>query len=198
MAFATTAGHEMLRAEGIDLSVEFLYWAAKLLDGRPMEDGTTLGAAAAALANAGQPPEVLWPYDADRDHRLPGYEPSSEAREAGLKRRFKGASSVDPGVEAIKSALDDGTAVVLGLLLHAEWFAPMPNGRIEMPPRGADPIGTHAVLVAGYADGEGEGGGRLLLRNSWGADWGDQGYGLIAYAYVEQHALGALSLSRQS
>lgn len=188
----------MVRAEGIDLSVEFLYWAAKLLDGRPLEEGTTLGAAAVALARAGQPPDIMWPYDADRDHRLPGYEPSSEVRGAALDRRLETGRSLETRVEAIKSALNDGIAVVLGLLLHAEWFSSTLNGRIEMPPAGADPIGTHAVLVAGYADGEGEGGGRLLLRNSWGADWGDQGYGFIPYAYVEQHALGALSLGRQT
>jgi hypothetical protein len=29
-----------------------------------------------------------------------------------------------------------------------------------------------------------EGKGALLVRNSWGTAWGDQGYGWLPYAYV--------------
>jgi C1A family cysteine protease len=28
--------------------------------------------------------------------------------------------------------------------------------------------------------------GALLVRNSWGADWGDGGYGWLPYEYVRQ------------
>jgi hypothetical protein len=46
--------------------------------------------------------------------------------------------------------------------------------------------GGHEVLLVGYEDDPAEkGGGRFILRNSWGEEWGDGGYGTVSYAYVE-------------
>jgi len=46
--------------------------------------------------------------------------------------------------------------------------------------------GGHEVLLVGYEDDVREkGGGRFLVRNSWGEGWGDGGYGTVPYAYVE-------------
>ena len=46
--------------------------------------------------------------------------------------------------------------------------------------------GGHEVLLVGYEDDPREkGGGRFIVRNSWGEDWGDGGYGVVSYAYVE-------------
>ena len=53
--------------------------------------------------------------------------------------------------------------------------------------------GGHAVIAAGYDDGmkirnaaagAKETTGAILVRNSWGADWGDNGYGWLPYDYV--------------
>lgn len=46
--------------------------------------------------------------------------------------------------------------------------------------------GGHEVLLVGYEDDPAEkGGGRFIVRNSWGEEWGDGGYGTVSYAYVE-------------
>jgi len=55
--------------------------------------------------------------------------------------------------------------------------------------------GVHEVLLVGYEDNSAEkGGGRFILRNSWGAGWGDGGYGTVSYAYVEcfSHEAGTI------
>ena len=41
-------------------------------------------------------------------------------------------------------------------------------------------IGGHAVLIAGYDDAT----SRFLVRNSWGENWGNNGYFTMPYAYV--------------
>ena len=48
------------------------------------------------------------------------------------------------------------------------------------------PLGLHEVLVVGFEDNPiHPGGGSFIVRNSWGADWGDGGYGRMSYAYLE-------------
>jgi C1A family cysteine protease len=45
----------------------------------------------------------------------------------------------------------------------------------------------HALLVAGYIDEIGDHSGHFIIRNSWGTDWGDVGYGYLPYEYVRQY-----------
>lgn len=46
--------------------------------------------------------------------------------------------------------------------------------------------GVHEMLIVGYEDdAKAPGGGWFTVRNSWGADWGKEGYGRVPYAYVE-------------
>lgn len=178
----------MLRAEGVDLSEEFLHWAAKQRDGLPQHaEGTTLSAAAAALADMGQPTEEAWPYDDGRDHRDPTYRPPDGACEAALARRLAGARVLHPSADGVRAALDEGCAVVLGVRLYVTWHSAPADGRIGMPSAGATALGGHAVLLVGYIDSDA--GGHFIVRNSWGVEWGVDGYGFLPYAYVDAHGL---------
>jgi C1A family cysteine protease len=49
-----------------------------------------------------------------------------------------------------------------------------------MPSQDEGVLGGHAVLAVGYSDAS----QRFLLRNSWGADWGINGYFTMPYAYL--------------
>jgi C1A family cysteine protease len=54
-----------------------------------------------------------------------------------------------------------------------------------MPGKGEQLLGGHAVLAVGYDDTT----QHFIVRNSWGADWGDQGYFTIPYAYLADRNL---------
>lgn len=41
-------------------------------------------------------------------------------------------------------------------------------------------IGGHAVLAVGYDNST----QHFIIRNSWGADWGDKGYFYMPYEYI--------------
>ncbi len=56
-----------------------------------------------------------------------------------------------------------------------------------MPPSDERSVGAHVVLVVGFDDAypAGPAGpGALLIRNSWGIGWGDNGYGWLPYQYL--------------
>ena len=56
-------------------------------------------------------------------------------------------------------------------------------------------VGGHAMLLVGYADDETvAGGGYFIVRNSWGEEWGEQGYGKIPYAYIELFTTSAATI----
>ena len=66
------------------------------------------------------------------------------------------------------------------------------DGRVPFPCPNDCTLGGHAVVAVGYDDSvEIENRmcgdrtvGALLIRNSWGEEWGDGGYGWLPYAYV--------------
>ena len=49
-----------------------------------------------------------------------------------------------------------------------------------MPGPGEQVMGGHAVLAVGYDDKQ----GRFIIRNSWSAQWGMQGYFTMPYDYL--------------
>jgi hypothetical protein len=47
----------------------------------------------------------------------------------------------------------------------------------------------HSVALVGYGEGkEFPGGGYFIFRNSWGPEWGDEGYGYMPFDYVLKYA----------
>jgi C1A family cysteine protease len=179
-AFAVTAAHEVARALGAavseDLSEEALYWGCKLIDGN-WSSGTRFTSAAAALAATGQPVEVVWPYDARRAAGIayaPPTKPTTDWHTSGM-----GPAPVD--LSAVRSELDAGRPVVLGLVVFDTLFLPSATGRIDAPPAGSRARGRHAVLAVGHNSDA------LLIRNSWGPTWGIDGYGWLSDDYAERN-----------
>ena len=62
------------------------------------------------------------------------------------------------------------------------------GGEFPYPQPGEKQVGGHAMVVAGYDDTKrirnAPHAGALLVRNSWGPEWGDHGYGWLPYDYV--------------
>ena len=61
------------------------------------------------------------------------------------------------------------------------------NGILRVPDEGERMMGGHAILAVGYD----EAAQTILFRNSWGAPWGQAGYGTMPYEYFT-----ALGLAR--
>jgi len=67
------------------------------------------------------------------------------------------------------------------------------TGKIPLPCKGEKILGGHAVAAVGYDDKmkitnagsrKAVTTGALLIRNSWGTGWGEDGYGWLPYEYI--------------
>jgi len=84
---------------------------------------------------------------------------------------------------AIKQAIHAFGPLSIALPWFDSWFSPHSNGVL---PRPTHVHSGHAIVLYGWNDTlgwKGEPTGGWLLRNSWGADWGDRGHCLLPYAY---------------
>jgi hypothetical protein len=188
LAFAVTAAHEVMRADGGDvqlqLSEEFLHWGTRQLCG---DARTTLDAAARALERWGQPERVVWPYDKERREAGLAYQPPSP----GFAASFRAALiRLRPDVSEIGSRLRAGQPVVLSVSLSDPFFRPA-NGCVAVPRVSEVIDARHALLVVGISFGPDEYAESLIVRNSWGDGWGLGGYAYLPIEYVARHAIEA-------
>jgi hypothetical protein len=95
----------------------------------------------------------------------------------------------------IKAHLNAGYPVLIGATVD-QAFRDMPSGQIWRTT--GQPLGAHAMVVIGYDDGK----NAFKVMNSWGRQWGDNGFGWIDYAlfrrvvneaYVVKDALNSSS-----
>lgn len=90
---------------------------------------------------------------------------------------------VTKSVDQLEGCLASGHCIAFGLLLHDRWYdknGVAKTGIATTPVKGEKARGGHAMLIVGYDRKK-----RLfLIRNSWGTQWGIQGYCWIPYDYV--------------
>jgi C1A family cysteine protease len=82
----------------------------------------------------------------------------------------------------MKGCLASGYPFVFGFSVYESFESQevKQTGRVPMPSPNEQLLGGHAVLAVGYDDSQ----RRFIVRNSWGKDWGMQGYFTIPYAYL--------------
>jgi len=179
----------------IDASRLFLYKATRNLLHWTGDRGAFLRTTMAAMVLFGVPPEEYWPYVIkDFDN-----EPSSFCYAFAQDYQAIQYFRLDPPdkpknllLKEIKSYLAAGLPSMFGFTVFSSIEQTKGDGKIPYPCRGERVLGGHAVAAVGYNDEikiknticEVETTGALLIRNSWGAGWGDKGYGWLPYEYV--------------
>ena len=182
LAFAVSAAHEVALFEDhdiLDTCEEYLYWASKQYD--IPAPGTTFEAMRTGLASKGQPLEEQWPYDPSCDDQEAGYLPPVAAH-AAQPRWAPLLSAVTPTPQGVRSLLDTGRVVVIGMPTWPSFDTPI-AGRLNVPKMTELDGEFHAVAVIGYDELTAE----MLIRNSWGSSWGVNGTAWLPLRFLDEH-----------
>lgn len=184
VAFAASCAHEARQdpgSEPVHFAPEAVWWQATTA-GLTSADGMVLDDAGDALSGHGQPDLAAWPYD-------PNLGEATEDPPAGVvppwrRSRLRAVPLQHDGVEAsIEEELARSHPVVLVVELTDEFCFPGAGGIVRIPDVRANAGGYHAVTCVGAATHPTL--GRLLLiKNSWGIDWGIGGYCWLPVQYA--------------
>jgi C1A family cysteine protease len=164
-----------------DLSRLFLYYNSRTLeetvdfDFGVMELKSTLEAA----KDYGICTEEIWPYDISLFATMP----SDEAYSDALKRRINNYEYIKNDAE-VKEVLNlYSKPVLIGMyVFEAFMIANKNNFLIDVPTENEKFEGGHAVSVVGYTDEC-----NFIIKNSFGKDWGDNGYALLSPEYTQKY-----------
>jgi C1A family cysteine protease len=160
------------------LSRLFLYYQERLIEGTVHEDsGATLRDGMKVLNTIGVCPEEDEPYDIDRYTEPPSDKDIQDATNYKISSYQRIIN-----LNALKAALAEGLPVVFGFSVYQSFESDTvaQTGKIPMPENDEQLLGGHAVLAVGYDDTDDQN-SYLIIRNSWGKDWGDNGYCYMPY-----------------
>ncbi len=157
-----------------DLSRLFVYFNARKLSGTETQDcGARIAHGMAAFLAHGAPPESAWPYDPARVNTTP-----DDAAYAKAAANTEVEYARLGGIENIKGALARQQPVVFSISLPTRCYDEAASSGV-MPKPTEDELaavltqhGRHAMLLVGYDTDQQV----FIVRNSWGKEWGDQGY----------------------
>jgi hypothetical protein len=140
-----------------------------------------------AMVTCGVPPAWLWPDHGDcqngpLDPLLYSFQPDyRDIRYVRLDGRNRTGRE---SLRIVKSFLAAGFPSAFGVSMPSSWSD---DDQIPFRPQFDGVRGGQVLVAVGYDDHRPGGKrGALLIRGPWGRTWGDEGYGWLPYAFVEQ------------
>jgi C1A family cysteine protease len=169
----------------IKLSELFVYFNERNYEGDVDQDGgAQIRDGIKLIAKYGICQESLWPYNEAKFKDVP----TMEAFNDGLQHRALAYKRVAVDQASFEHALAAGFPIVMGITVYASFESDevAANGMVPMPNVDTEEcMGGHAVLAVGYDRIR----KLVIVRNSWGADWGDAGYFYLPYEFVFDNGL---------
>jgi len=186
-ANAITAAVEFLdikdKIPELALSRLFLYYNERAAEGTINYDsGASLRDGIKVLADQGVCQESLWPYDINKFTSKPSDEcyQAAQAHKAIVYQRLTTLNDM-------RACLAAGFPLVFGITVYESFESDQvaKSGIVPMPSKSERSLGGHALLAVGYNDQF----STILVRNSWGPNWGINGYFTLPYQYISNNNL---------
>ncbi|CAF1400041.1 unnamed protein product, partial [Didymodactylos carnosus] len=162
----------------VDVSRLFIYFNAMVIGEKTVhlkeETGSSINDAIEGVVRYGVCEEKYWQHKKILVIQRPSIEAYRRAAEVTII-----PLKVEPTIHSMKKCLNNNLPFVVGFhtsLLNVDDIQKVNGGYL----RNAGKDENHAVLVVGYNDNT----QLFLVRNSWGEEWGDEGYFVIPYKYL--------------
>ncbi|MDP2921168.1 MAG: C1 family peptidase [Candidatus Omnitrophota bacterium] len=162
-----------------DVSRLFIYYNERVLHGTvDYDSGASLRNGIKTLRKEGACWEETWPYLIERFTRKPPEKCYREAKKHCIESYHRISN-----LSEMLTCLADGFPFVFGFMVYESFQTQRVarTGKVNMPGKKEKPLGGHAVLAVGYNQKD----ERFLVRNSWGSEWGKDGYFTMPYKYLE-------------
>jgi len=160
----------------------FIYYVSRRIVSKnnvEYDCGASIRDSIKAVARLGVPQEKTWPY-LIRQLRS---KPSSQAfREAISERKtvLRSYARINQNIDMLRACLAEGYPFIFGFVVFDRFETVKSSGIISLPKAKDKPQGQHAALAVGFDNTS----KCFIVRNSWGVNWGDGGYGYMPYEYI--------------
>ncbi len=164
----------------------FIYYNERAIEGTVNTDsGGQIRDGIKSVAAQGDCPESLWPYDITKF----AVKPPQQCYDQALKFEAVQYESLPQNSDTLKGCLASGYPFVFGFTVYESFESPQvaQTGHAPMPSTSERAVGGHAVMAVGYDDSK----NWFIVRNSWGAGWGMNGYFTLPYTYLLQPNLSS-------
>lgn len=157
----------------------FLYWNEREIEGTIEKDsGASLRDGLKAVNKIGVPFEEYWPYDIDKYSE----KPSNEAFERAHRHIAIRYERLERDIHQLKQCLLNGDPFVFGFTVYESFESDevAKTGMMSVPKEDEKLLGGHAVMAVGFDDSK----RAFIIRNSWGENWGIDGYFYMPYDFM--------------
>ena len=181
----------------------FVYKTTRKLMLSSGDSGAWLRSAMGAVVLFGVPDERYFPYTLDGVTVNPNWDSEPDAFLYSLANHYSAINYFchDPMgkktakkevLKNVKTYLAAGVPSAFGFFGFPSFESPDTPGSIPYPCKNEQAEWGHAVVAVGYDDNKvitntrsnEKKKGALMIRNSWGSSWGQDGYGWLPYDYV--------------
>lgn len=170
-------------AAHVDLSRLAVYFLARELmfpQETSQDAGTYVSLACDVLRRWGVCTEEAWPFDLNKVFSPPPWGAMRQAHVNRIAAFYRLDSGVSRArlVEDVIRCLRAGNPVVYGTAIGQNWFDYKPDQVLTTPKDMKDMVGRHATVLVGFANG------RFIGENSWGPNWGSNGFYWMDPGYI--------------
>ena len=174
------------------LSPAYIYNQRNTSDCTNRNSGMSFWDAFSIVKAQGVAPLSVFPYNASDACA----QPSDTVRAAAYPYRAEGFEFVSYGdnLDMLKRILAGGNPIAVALPIYESFYRISAQNPVLQPPDSGETFyGGHGMLVVGYDDAI----GGFLTVNSWGPNWGMNGYLYLSYSFVRNNVWEAWVMTDQ-